>query len=243
MKTCQKCNSQNPDDAKYCWSCGQEFQQTGLKCPHCNQIILRDDEIKALKYCPFCGTNLAAQENTINGHEYVDLGLSVKWATCNIGASSPSDFGDYYAWGETTPKSEYIMDNSRTYDKFLQDISGNPEYDVARAKWGGLWRLPTKTEFEELKEKCTWRWISDGGHYGYRVQGHNGNSIFLPAAGLRYRLMDRECLEYVGANGYYWSSTMYDGCDSAYRLYFNISYWFVVWNYVYYRYPIRPVLE
>uniref|UniRef100_UPI0025B2398C PEGA domain-containing protein n=2 Tax=uncultured Muribaculum sp. TaxID=1918613 RepID=UPI0025B2398C len=85
--------------------------------------------------------------NTINGHEYVDLGLSVKWAACNVGASSPEDYGNYYAWGETATKAEYTESNSKTYGKTMGDISGNPQYDAARANWGGTWRLPTKAEF------------------------------------------------------------------------------------------------
>ena len=236
MKTCQKCNSQNPDDAKYCWSCGQEFQQSVLKCPHCNQIILRDDEIKTFKYCPFCGTNLAAQENTINGHEYVDLGLSVKWATCNIGALSPSEFGDYYAWGETMPKSRYIVGNSKTRGKVIADISGSP-YDAARVNWGESWRLPTKTEFEELKEKCTWRWTSDGGHYGCRVQGPNGNSIFLPAAGWR----DGTALNDAGERGSYWSSAPSEDSSGACSLGFNSGNRYADCYGRGYGYSVRPV--
>ena len=238
MKKCNSCNAQNPGNAKFCWSCGQEFQQSVLKCPHCNQIILRGDEIKTFKYCPFCGTNLAAQENTINGHEYVDLGLNIKWATCNIGASSPSDFGDYYAWGETMPKSEYIMDNSRTYDKFLQDISGNPEYDVARAKWGGLWRLPTMAEFEELKDKCIWTYIFERGHYGCRVHGPNGNSIFLPAAG-RYI---RSILKDSNSKGYYWGATSNRNRESA-SCFFLMRFPFVYYGSRSQGHSIRPVSD
>ena len=86
----------------------------------------------------------------INGHEYVDLGLSVKWATCNIGAETPWDYGDYFAWGETEPKDDYSSGNCLTYGIELPDISGDPEYDAARAGWGGTWRMPTGTEMDEL---------------------------------------------------------------------------------------------
>ena len=218
MKTCQKCNSQNPDDAKYCWSCGQEIQQTGLKCPHCNQIILENDEIKALKYCPFCGTDLAAQGNIINGHEYVDLGLSVKWATCNIGASSPSEYGDYYAWGEVNTKSEYTEKNCRIYGSVISDISGS-SHDVARVNWGGLWRLPTMVEFEELKNKCIWSWGIVGAHYGYKVQGPNEKNIFFPAAGWRYGTK----LENAEFSGSCWCSTPGEDCYGAYNLKYSGS--------------------
>lgn len=123
--------------------------------------------------------------NEINGHGYVDLGLpsGLKWATCNVGALSPEDYGDYYAWGEIQIKSEYIEDNALTLDKNLGEISGNPRYDVARVLWGENWRLPTKGEFEELRNNCQWQWKSQVGQSGYLVVGPNGNSIFLPAAG------------------------------------------------------------
>ena len=156
--------------------------------------------------------------NTINGHEWVDLGLSVKWATCNVGASSPSDYGDYFAWGETSTKSSYTENNSKTYNKPMGDIAGNSQYDAARANWGSTWRMPTEKEFIELSVKCTWTWTSQGGHSGYRVTSKtNGNSIFLPAAGAR-----GGSLNYVGSSGYYWSA----GPDSNTRgcnLIFNSS--------------------
>lgn len=140
---------------------------------------------------------------TINGYGYVDLGLSVKWATMNVGASIPSDYGDYYAWGETSTKSNYSSSNSLTYNKSFSDIGGNPAYDVARKEWGSSWRLPTKSEFEELKSRCTWVWTAQGGHNGYKVTGPNGNSLFLPAAGWR----GGDVCELAEEDGGYWSST------------------------------------
>lgn len=176
----------------------------------------------------------------INGHEYVDLGLlsGLKWATCNMGATSPSDYGNYYAWGETATKPSYTEGNSLTYDITLDDISGNSQYDAARATWGGTWRLPTKSECEELIKNCTWTFIAEGNQIGYRVTGPNGNSIFLPTAGYRYEAL----LNNVGLYGEYWSSTPYDA-QSAYVLGFNRSYKGVFW------YPrrggrtVRPVSE
>ena len=142
--------------------------------------------------------------NTINGHEWVDLGLSVKWATCNVGASLPFDYGDSFAWGETMMKTSYTEGNCKTYNKPMGDIAGNFQYDTARANWGSTWRMPTKKEFQELSDQCTWTWTSQGGHNGYRVTSKtNGNSIFLPAAGYRYG----ESLYYVGSNGNYWSAS------------------------------------
>ncbi len=164
---------------------------------------------------------------TINGHEYVDLGLSVKWATCNVGASSPSDYGNYYAWGETTTKSNYSNSNSVTYGKSMGSIAGNPTYDAARANWGSTWRLPTANEIDELLNKCTWTWTSQGGHNGYKVKGPNGNSIFLPAAGWRYGTS----LYGAGETGYSWSATPYeDDTSRAYCLGFSSGdhrrYWY-----------------
>ncbi|MCD7721398.1 MAG: hypothetical protein LUI09_04120 [Prevotellaceae bacterium] len=120
---------------------------------------------------------------SINGHGYVDLGLSVKWATCNVGASSPSDYGDYYAWGETKPKSEYTEENYLLRGKSVGKIAGDVRYDAASANWGGTWRLPTSKEVEELINKCKAVWTTRNGHNGLEVTGPNGNSIFLPAAG------------------------------------------------------------
>ena len=161
---------------------------------------------------------------TINGHEYVDLGLSVKWATCNIGAYMPENPGKHYAWGETTTKSSYTFDNSKTYGVSMGDISGNPNYDVARATWGGTWRLPTSEEFEELIQCCTWIWTTENGKKGYKVTSRrNGNSIFFPAAGDRYD----SSLRYAGSVGVYWSSSP-DAGSTAYVLYFGSSDYKVV---------------
>ena len=159
---------------------------------------------------------------TIVGHEYVDLGLSVKWATCNVGASSPEDYGDYYAWGETSTKSSYDEDSCATWNKSIGDIGGTSR-DVAHVKWGGSWRMPTVAEFDELldSENCTWTWTTQGGHKGYKVTSRkNGNSIFLPAARYRYGTLLRGREE----DGGYWSSTPYwDGTREAYYLDIYIS--------------------
>ena len=176
-----------------------------------------------------------------NGYEWVDLGLSVKWATCNVGASSPSDYGDYYAWGETSTTSSYDVDNSKTYRKSMGNIGGNSSYDVARYRWGGSWRLPTKAELEELKTECTWTWTTQGGHNGYKVTGKNGKSIFLPAAGYRYDTT----LKAVGEIGSCWSSTPYESNTiSAYYLFFNpYRDYYVDWLYRYFGRSVRPVVE
>jgi hypothetical protein len=169
------------------------------------------------------------------GHEYVDLGLSVKWATCNIGANSPEDYGEYYAWGETSTKSSYLDDNCTTWNQKIDDIKGTNR-DVAHVKWGGDWRMPTKEEFDELCEKCNWEWTGSG----YKVTGPNGNSIYLPAAGCH----SIEMLFGDGFVGYYWSSTPYsEGTQGAYDLFFDSDDQDAGWGDRYYGYTVRPVLE
>ncbi len=177
--------------------------------------------------------------NTINGHEYVDLGLSVKWAACNVGASSPEDYGNYYAWGETATKAKYTESNSKTYGKNMGDISGNPQYDAARANWGGTWRLPTKAEFDELVNKCKWEWTTQGGKKGYRVIGPSGNSIFLPAAGWR----SASLLDYADTYGSYWSSTPDSSTSYACYLDFGSGLWYPGWGIRNSGFPVRPVSE
>ena len=179
---------------------------------------------------------------TINGHQWVDLGLSVKWATCNVGASSPSDYGNYYVWGETRTKSEYTEDNSSTYGINIGDISGDSRYDAARANWGGTWRLPTEAEMEELMDKCTWTWTSQGGHNGYRVTGPNGSSIFLPAAGYR----DGSSLYNANVAGYYHNSTPdMNDATIVYQLFIDNSrsVWYAGSDSRYSGQSVRPVSD
>ena len=178
------------------------------------------------------------------GHEWVDLGLSVKWATCNIGAATPEEYGDYYAWGETRTKSTYTEDNSTTYGKTYGDISGDARYDAARANWGGSWRMPTKAECQELVNNCTWQWTNKNGVAGYKVIGKNGNSIFLPAAGHR----KGSSLDDAGEYGYYWGSTPDESSTEAannYFFYFSHSGddYFTGGGYRYYGFTVRPVSE
>ncbi len=171
-----------------------------------------------------------------NGHEYVDLGLSIKWATCNIGASSPSDYGDYFAWGEIAAKQDYSQQNSSTYGKYEDDITGNSTYDVACVMWGGTWRLPTQSELDELID-CDRVWTTMNGHKGYRITGPNGNSIFLPAAGL----MDGTTLKYEDGIGRYWGSTPYSRNDLACYLLFDSQGLFRDWNFRYNGLSVRAV--
>lgn len=128
-------------------------------------------------------------EGSVNGHEFVDLGLSVKWAKCNLGASSSSDYGNYYAWAETITKLSYWPDNYKfyntktgTYSAPTTSICGT-KYDAATYYWGSKWRMPSQKEAQELIDKCTWKETSVNGVVGYQVTGRNGKSIFLPKAG------------------------------------------------------------
>ena len=201
---------------------------------------------------------ITVAENTINGHEYVDLGLSVKWATCNVGASKPEEYGNHYAWGETFTKSSYTTDNSVTWGKKLNDIGGDPQYDVARKEWGSIWRLPTKAEFEELLRNCTWTWTTLNGINGCKVTSKkNGNSIFLPAAGWRDSKKNDKIifqpaagwrngtsLYGQGTYGKYWSSTPRgSNIDYAYKLNFNSGRHDTSPSGRYYGMSVRPVSE
>ena len=152
----------------------------------------------------------------------VDLGLSVKWACCNVGATKPEEYGGYYAWGEPEEKSDYDWDtykwckgNWYTMTKYCTDSDEDhvdnktvldPEDDVAHVKWGGSWRMPTLEELKELLYECTWKRTELNGVNGYRVTGPNGNSIFLPEAGYRYGTE----LYGGGEHGFYWSSSLND---------------------------------
>ena len=179
---------------------------------------------------PNNGTNniQAGATGIENGHEWVDLGLpsGLKWATCNVGATKPEEYGDYYAWGETTPKDYYDW-NTYKYcadwnelTKYCTDSDdgkdGFADYktildledDAARVNWCGKWRMPTLAEWKELCENCAWKWTDD--YNGTGVAGRivtsttNGNSIFLPAAGYRYN----DELDNADDYGRYWSSSL-----------------------------------
>ena len=179
--------------------------------------------------------------------EYVDLGLSVKWATCNLGASKPSDYGHYYAWGETMVKANYSWDtykwgkenNITNYNDSDRKTVLDPEDDVATAKLGTPWRMPTAEEFNELIGGCTWKWTKKNGVRGYEVKGTNGNVIFLPAAGRRKGIESQDIREI----GYYWSSSLSDASGSvcARDLFFNSYGQNRTFNDRCYGYTIRPV--
>lgn len=159
---------------------------------------------------------------TLNGHDFVDLGLSVKWATCNVGANYPDDHGGYFAWGDTQPKDGYYWSNcfdcvnpNQVWDiggwgiynkRDKKIITPDSGHDTARENWGDSWRMPTEEEFEELLTKCTWEWKLVNDSYGNVVTGPNGNAIFLPAAGY----VDGKMEYYeVCSSGSYWTSALF----------------------------------
>lgn len=168
---------------------------------------------------------------TIETHAYVDLGLSVKWATCNIGASSPEEYGDYFAWGETEPKEVYVWSTykwcngsqntltkyctNKEYGAVDNKITLELEDDAAHVNWGGEWRMPTKAELEELREKCTWMPAKINGVSGREITGPNGNKLFLPYSGY--------CSEGKypgGGQASCWSNT-----SSSFRAYYLTCNW------------------
>ena len=172
--------------------------------------------------------NDATKHNT---GKYVDLGLpsGLKWAKCNLGASKPSDYGNYYAWGEIEPKTtDYSWatykwgteSNMTKYNNTDSKTTLEAADDAATAKLGSPWRMPTNDEIQELIDKCTWTWTTQDGVKGYEVKGPNGNSIFLPVAGNR----TGSRLDHAGVYGYYRSSSLSTGNSNKARgLYFNSS--------------------
>lgn len=197
-----------------------------------------------------------------NGHEYVDLGLSVKWATCNVGALRPNEYGDHYAWGEISTKRKYDDDN---YTFGIRGFNGFNKYntkseygvidnrinldltdDVAHVKWGGKWRIPTMEEIEELLDEnnCIWSWTTQNGVYGYKVTskktGYENCFIFLPAAGAGYW----DGIEDMGVDGRYWSSTLARFEPyMAYDFEFSSDKAKCDWAYREIGYSVRPVFQ
>ena len=156
--------------------------------------------------------SLKASESTLTEGQVVDLGLSVYWASCNLGANNPEDYGGYYCWGETMPKNgsyhsedyEYYNKDTKEFIFIGRDISGT-EYDAATVNLGSDWRLPTLAEMQELINNCTWEWNHVGSTYGFVVTGKNGNSIFLPAGGSKAGIFSIS----LGDKAFYWTSQEY----------------------------------
>ncbi len=210
------------------------------------------------------GSGVYATCKVIVGHEYVDLGLpsGTLWATCNIGADSPEEYGDYFAWAETTSKSTFSWTTYRynaTNQHYMSKYCTNynlgpngftdyltelePEDDAAYVNWGRKWRIPTKTQFSELinSNYTTTTWTTQNGVYGRLITSKsNGNSLFLPAAGAR----GDSSLGSAGSDGYYWSRMLYaNSPQSAYGLSFNSANVKLNHDGRYYGKSVRPVRE
>ena len=189
--------------------------------------------LTALAACLAGSFALSAQE--VSTDQVVDLGLSVKWAGYNIGASAPEQFGGFYAWGETEEKDKYLNDNYKWYKdgrtdaivKYCFDDFGfegfkdgkrvlDPEDDVAHVQWGGSWRMPTHKEWLELLTKCTCKFISYKGMNGFCFTGPSGRSIFLPNGGVK----SNAGYGNAGDTGSYNSASTYGlysyGCSGVY---------------------------
>ena len=188
----------------------------------------------------------------------VDLGLSVKWASCNVGATKPEEYGNYYAWGEikndktyySWTSYKYCIDNNNNLTKYCTYFSyGTKGFtdnkkkleltdDIANVYCKKDWRMPSIAEFTELMTKCQWEWISENGIQGYKVTGKNGNSIFLPAAGY----YNGNKLNSEGVCGRYWSTSLQES-SPAYAHYFHFisNYIFTNTCYRYQGLSIRPV--
>ena len=194
----------------------------------------------------------------LNSRTWVDLGLpsGTKWATCNVGADSPESFGKYFAWGETTPKSNYDWSTYRwcngsdtTLTKYC-DVSeyGNNGFsdnlsklettdDVVKTYYGNNWRMPTADEMKELVNNCTIEMTTENGIEGRKFIGPNGNFIFLPAAGCRSRN------DLNSGGGFYWSSSLVkDVPNSAWRLRFGSLSCNMDNGVRFYGFSVRPVV-
>src|SRR5574344_81249 len=204
-------------------------------------------------------TDLLAQKSKLtgvsNGHEWIDLGLpsGIMWATCNIGASKPEEFGDYYAWGETTTKSNYSDSTSLWWGEGLASLKDKgviryyksydgtltSEYDAACKKWGGKWRMPNLFEYLELVDHCKMTWATVNGVVGCILKGPNGNSIFFPSAGERIG----SSLSDADSRGGYWCSTASESIvqNFNFRNWDNSFYYSFVGEYMYYGLCIRPI--
>lgn len=183
----------------------------------------------------------------------VDMGNGLKWATCNVGAENPWDYGYYFAWGETAPKdsynwSTYALGDGTTFTKYTIESTTVLEAadDAAAANWGGIWRTPTDAEWTWLRENCNWKWtgdyLGDGSNKAGRIVTSpiTGNQIFLPAAGDRY---DTNLIN-AGSYGVYWSSSLHGG-DSNDARYVYFGSGGVSWSHAsrYYGQSVRPVTE
>ena len=228
----------------YCSKCGRELALDARFCPNCGTAVALQDASNehTVNHVEKPKEEKKMDTGLENGHEWVDLGLpsGTLWATCNVGATKPEEEGDFYAWGETSPKDEYTGNNYKHFKvtlfgkiKVLKYFAENKQLelcdDAAHVNWGKGWRIPTIEEFGELIENCTMVWTKVN-----RVKGRlftskfNGNSIFFPASGwCRYDEIEGEYgtqSEY-GTEGNYWSSVLdKDDINRAHFMFFGDDY-------------------
>lgn len=186
----------------------------------------KDKEINVADITWYISSLFTDFEESVNGHDYVDLGFvdeegnTILWATCNIGATSTNQYGNLYAWGELQTKQTYTKENYSFYETGYSDSKLSVNDDVATQSWGGNWRMPTNGEFEQLFNNCTYTWEQNNGINGYTFTSKiNGNSIFLPAAGVSHS--STGIPTYFGTFGYYWGSEKYGSVTQSYRVAFN----------------------
>ena len=184
-------------------------------------------------------------DKEVNGHTFINLGLpsGIYWATCNVGAEKETDYGNYYAWGETETKSSYSSSNSTWYGRYHSDNLTASE-DAATANWGKGVRMPTYEEMLELRNNCTWEWqrnYNGTSVNGYLVTGKNGQSVFFPAAGYR----NGSYLYDAGSYGYYWPSSPYSGnyYYSYYLYFYSGSAYLSYYDYRYLGRSVRAVCQ
>ena len=250
---------ENADNPKVTWSSGNSGVATVAKDGTVTAVSVGTTTVTVKTvdggFTATCAVTVISPSD-VPAPEAVDLGLSVKWANVNVGAISPEDYGDYFAWGETEPKKEYLLLNYKfklgtdykcLFSKYITKSSYgtvdnktvlDPEDDAAHVNWGGSWRMPTDEECDELINNCTWTWTTENGVKGIKLTGPNGKSIFLPAAGYRY---DADLVR-AGSDGYYWSSSL-DTVDPA-RAWFVYFCSVNVFRRSYYRWyglSVRPV--
>lgn len=240
---CLNCGKEIADDSKFCEFCGVkvEKKQPRLRTYAFLRVLILC-VVLAVAIIIVWGrsSQVFGSSGSHSQHDYVDLGLSVMWATCNVGAVKPSEPGRYFAWGELRDKvndggyfwSTYLFCLNpnvvnTTLSKYLTELQyANREFvdnktvldfddDVAHVQWGGTWRIPTESELNELIDNCRWKWIKDrDGMCGYEITskkpGYKKNSIFLPASGV----YDGEDLLWKNEEGFYWTSTL----DSSYSV-------------------------
>ncbi len=161
------------------------------------------------------------------------------WSKFNLGAPSQEEYGAYFSWGETQPKDIYTEDTYSYYDQYIGDDISGTKYDAATAILGGGWRMPTKTELQELRDKCSWKWTKENGVKGYVVTGNNGNTIFIPVAGWAYSTIIVIAGDSFGTRS--WTYTLYEyNEECAYSQEYDNKGIILKTN-RFYGVPIRPV--